>query len=163
MGWKRTPEHARAELKRGALAEGLPGLLPVSVCVGGGPCTPSPPPVPGAHPQGSTWSPSAHCGTGAGSMGPQGNWSLCASPLGAPIQEILIIPHVSSPRCPKSSVAPWRCLCYVPFTLKPNDGISTRGFVNSLPPKASSIRDRTVLELGPCSVSVTCGALRVPL
>lgn len=97
-------------------------------------------------------------------MGPQGNWSLCASPLGAPIQEILIIPpHFQSPMSQKQRGLVWRCLCYVPFTLKPNDGISTRGFVNSLPPKASSIRDRTVLELGPCSMPVTRGALRAPL
>jgi len=43
---------------------------------------------------------------------------------------------------------------YVLFTLKPNDGVSTRGLVNSSPPMASSI-----LELVPCSMPVTSHAL----
>lgn len=107
---ERDPEHPRAELKPGALAEGVPALLPARGWGGGGVLAPLPQRLPPRPPREAITPPPRD----GGSL--QASWSLCVPPprLGAPVQEIFITfppPPISSPLCPQSSVAQCRGAC----------------------------------------------------
>lgn len=120
---------------------------------------------PGSIPREALGAPLPPVQCGGLSVGSRGSWSSCASPelmpsasssLTFPAQDV---PKATWPSAIAVCMQHLLCRCCVLFTLKPNDGASSRGLVISLPLRASSIRDRAALEPRPCSVLVTRVAL----